>query len=98
MLRDSLQALVSHDIDLARQVCADDDNVDDEFKALREQLFHLTRNNTDMVPQASYLLLAVVYLERIADHATNIAERVNYVETGRLEQMARAHRLAGIID
>lgn len=96
MLRDSLQALVSHDLQLAYQVCADDDKVDDEFKSLREQLFHLTRNDNDMVPQASYLLLAVVYIERIADHATNIAERVNYVETGQLEQLSRTHRMAGM--
>lgn len=95
MVRDSLQALVSHDIDLARQICADDDAVDDEFKALREQLFDLTRTHSEMMPQASYLLLAVVYLERIADHATNIAERVHYVETGHLEQLARVHRLTG---
>jgi phosphate transport system protein len=96
MVRDSLQALVSHDIQLARQICADDDLVDEEFKSLREQLFHLTRKDTDMVAHASYLLLAVVYLERIADHATNIAERVNYVETGHLEQLARTHRMAAI--
>ena len=95
MVTDSLQALVIHDIKLARQICADDDAVDDEYKALRGQLFDLTRTQAEMMPQASYLLLAVVYLERIADHATNIAERVHYVETGRFEQLSRAHRLAG---
>jgi phosphate transport system protein len=94
MVKDSLQALVGHDIELARQICADDDAVDAEFKTLREQLFDLSKTQSKMMPQASYLLLAVVYLERIADHATNIAERVHYVETGHLELLSRVHRLA----
>ncbi|MBV9852558.1 MAG: phosphate signaling complex protein PhoU [Armatimonadetes bacterium] len=96
MLLQSLEALIRRDMTLARQVCADDDRVDDEFKALREQLFQLSQGDPSFTPRVAYTLLAVVYLERIADHATNIAERVHYVETGELEPLAREHRLAAL--
>jgi phosphate transport system protein len=98
MLSDSLEALVRHDIALAHKICVDDDRVDEEFKHLRTELFTLTQNDSTLIAPASYMLLAVVYLERIADHATNIAERVNYVETGHLEQLARSHRLESMPD
>ena len=94
MLRQSLEALIRRDVALAHQICADDDEVDEEFKSLREELFHLAQSNPSLTPRVAYMLLAVVYLERIADHATNIAERVHYVETGELEPLARKHRLA----
>jgi phosphate transport system protein len=93
MLSRSL-ALLRRDVRLARQICADDDRVDAEFKALREQLFGLSQNDPSFTPRVAYMLLAVVYLERIADHATNIAERVHYVETGVLEPLAQQHRLS----
>lgn len=92
MLNQSLEALIRRDTKLANQVCADDDNVDAEFKSLREQLLGLTQADGSLIAPASYMLLAVVYLERIADHATNIAERVCYVETGQMEQITRSHR------
>ena len=93
LLQQSLQALIRHDIALAIQICADDDIVDDEFKRLREQLIRLSEHDPRLIEQATYMLLAVAYLERIADHATNIAERVHYVETGEREPLARQHRL-----
>ena len=94
MLQQSLEALIRRDVALAHQICADDDRADEEFKSLREQLFQLAQNDPSLTPRVAYMLLAVVYLERIADHATNIAERVHYVETGDLEPLARKHRLA----
>ena len=82
MVHQSLESLVRHDLALAVHVCDDDDKADDAFKSLRDELLGLTQNQPSLVFPASYLLLAVVYLERIADHATNIAERVYYIETG----------------
>jgi phosphate transport system protein len=93
MLYQSLESLVRHDLKLAAQICADDDLVDEEFKRLREELIGLTQKDASLTAAATYMLLAVVYLERIADHATNIAERVHYVETGQLLQLSREHRL-----
>ena len=63
--------------------------MDDAFKALREELLTLTQREPSHIFPASYLLLAVVYLERIADHATNIAERVYYIETGDRKPLGR---------
>lgn len=89
MVQQSLKALVQHDKELAEQVCRDDDEVDEKFKELRDELLNVTQTNSNLALPASYLLLAVVYLERIADHATNIAERVTFVETGHLEPSLR---------
>ena len=89
MLAQSLQSLVRHDLPLAIQVAEDDDQADAAFKALREELLELTQAEPTRVFPASYLLLVAVYLERIADHATNIAERVYYVETGERKPLGR---------
>ncbi|MGI4789071.1 MAG: phosphate signaling complex PhoU family protein, partial [Janthinobacterium lividum] len=89
MVLQSLQSLVRHDLALAVQVCDDDDQVDAAFKHLREELLELTQQEPSRIFPASYLLLAVVYLERIADHATNIAERVYYIETGDRKPLGR---------
>ena len=89
MVLQSLQSLVRHDLALAIQVCDDDDQVDAAFKRLREELLTLTQEEPSRIFSASYLLLVVVYLERIADHATNIAERVFYTETGDRKPLGR---------
>lgn len=89
MLAQSLQSLVRHDLPLAAQVCDDDDKADVAFKSLRDELLELTQAEPSRIFPASYLLLAAVYLERIADHATNIAERVYYIETGERKVLGR---------
>ena len=97
MLSRSMEALVRHDAALTEEICAEDDRVDDLFKELREQLFGLAREDASLSAAASYMLLVVVYLERIADHATNIAERVHYVETGSLVPLSRDLRRAEVM-
>ena len=83
MVRDSLNALVRGDIDLARSVLARDDQVD----LLRDQMFRelLTymMENSAVVFPAFELILVAKNLERIGDHATNIAEDVIYIVAGR---------------
>ncbi len=90
MVRDSLDAFVARDAALARQVCARDSEVD----ALKEQIFRelLTYMMADptTIPRAIRLILVSRFLERVADHATNIAEMVIYMIEG---QMVR-HTLA----
>jgi phosphate transport system protein len=84
MLRKSLTALVDRDNEAARQIGVDDDEVD----ALYEQVFgDLLANmieDPQIIRRATYLIWVAHDLERIADRATNIAERVIYVTTGRL--------------
>ncbi|OLA96288.1 MAG: phosphate transport system regulatory protein PhoU [Candidatus Rokubacteria bacterium 13_2_20CM_69_15_2] len=79
MVKESLDAFVSRDTALAREVCGEDSEVD----ALREQVFRelLTFMMEDprTIPRAIRLILISRFLERVADHATNIAEMVIYM-------------------
>src|SRR3972149_7736609 len=83
MLKDSLDAFVSKDVELARSVILRDDEVD----ALKDQVFRelLTYMIADAntIPRALNLILVSRHLERIADHATNIAEDVIYMVIGK---------------
>jgi phosphate transport system protein len=83
MVRDSLNALVQRDVELARSVLARDDQVD----SLRDQMFRelLTymMENSAVVFAAFELILVAKNIERIGDHATNIAEDVIYLVQGR---------------
>jgi phosphate transport system protein len=78
MVKESLDAFVARDTGLARQVCAKDSEVD----GLKEQIFRelLTYMMADpkTIPRAIRLILVSRFLERVADHATNIAEMVIY--------------------
>ena len=92
MLDDSLSAFVHGDIELIDRICRDDDVVDAEYKSLREQLIQIGTRDSAMVAAASYTLIAIGSIERVADHATNIAERVAYIETGSLRRLARRRK------
>jgi phosphate transport system protein len=84
MVKESLDAFVARDTELARQVCAKDAEVD----ALKEQIFRelLTFMMQDprTIPRAIRVILVSRFLERVADHATNIAEMVIYLVEGKL--------------
>jgi phosphate transport system protein len=84
MVKESLDAFVARDAALARAVCARDSEVD----ALKEQVFRelLTYMMADptTIPRAIRLILISRFLERVADHATNIAEMVVYLVEGRM--------------
>jgi len=79
MVKESLDAFVARDTELARRVCAEDSEVD----AIKEQIFRelLTFMMEDprTIPRAIRLILISRFLERLADHATNIAEMVIYL-------------------
>ncbi|KPK44352.1 MAG: PhoU family transcriptional regulator [Phycisphaerae bacterium SG8_4] len=84
MLRRSLEALVNMDSKLAYEVCAADDEVDE----MNHQMFLIVqdqiRQHPDQTDSLIQLLSASRYLERVADHATNIAEDVIYMIEGRI--------------
>jgi phosphate transport system protein len=79
MVKESLDAFVTRDTDLARRVCAEDAEVD----ALKEQIFRelltFMMEDARTIPRAIRLILISRFLERVADHATNIAEMVIYM-------------------
>ena len=84
MLKRSLDALVRRDSALARQVCEDDDEVDNLYDQIYKDLIALMINDPTTTQRATYLMWVAHDLERIADRATNIAERVIFLVTGQL--------------
>ena len=84
MLKDSLDALINQDVDLAYQVCLDDDEVDRMNHMIYDEVKIAIKQQPDRVAYLLNLLLIGRHLERIADHATNIAEEVIYMIEGRI--------------
>ena len=95
MLRTGLDAFVRHDLVLVDETVASDDEVDDLFHLVRDDLHKIMQASPELVVEASYLLFVAHYLERMADHAVNIAERVYFVETGELANLAKSHKVNG---
>ncbi len=91
MLKDSLDAFVNQDADLARAVCRRDDEVDQLNDQVYEELLDYMRRDPKTISRAVDLILIGRHLERVADHATNIAEDVYYLVRGTTIK----HRLAG---
>ncbi|GJM21327.1 MAG: phosphate transport system regulatory protein PhoU [Planctomycetota bacterium] len=79
MLRDSLDALVRQDPDLARRVCAKDDEVDELNRRHFDILMDRMRRDPEVLDAALDYLTASLHLERVADLATNIAEDVVFM-------------------
>jgi len=84
MLRNSTQAFISRDVDLARNVVGSDDEVDDLYNQVYRELLTYMLEEPGSIQRATYLLWVAHDLERVADRATNIAERVIYLVTGQL--------------
>ncbi len=82
MLADSLDAFTKLDITLAEKVCLADNEVDDLYQQVFRELLTYMMEDPRTIGQATQLIFVGRYLERIADHATNIAEWVIYLETG----------------
>ncbi|MDX9871196.1 MAG: phosphate signaling complex protein PhoU [Clostridia bacterium] len=82
MLRDALDSYAHEDVELAHQMCRDDDEVDHIYAQILRELLTYMMENPKTITQATSLLFVGRYIERIADHATNIGERVIYQVTG----------------
>lgn len=82
MVRKSIDAHVKHDIELAKNVIAMDDQVDSLFIKVRDELIELLLQNKENADQVIDFLMISKYLERIGDHAVNIAEWVIFSVTG----------------
>jgi phosphate transport system protein len=82
MMRDSLDSLVRRDVELARSVLARDDQVDQLRDQLFRELLTYMMGDSSVVFPAFELILVAKNLERIADHATNVAEDVIYMVAG----------------
>ena len=82
MVTDSVDSFVKKDLDLARAVYAADDQVDALFEQVKQELIDMLAADATYGEQGLDLLMVAKYLERIGDHATNVAEWVEYSLTG----------------
>ena len=82
MVTDSVDSFVKRDLALARSVCAADDRVDELFAQVKQELIAHIAADAANGEQGLELLMVAKYLERIGDHATNVAEWVEYSLTG----------------
>ena len=82
MVTDSVDSFVKRDLELAREVCREDDQVDDLFNQVKKELIGLIAADADSGELWLDLIMVAKYLERIGDHATNVAEWVEYSITG----------------
>ncbi|WCF06855.1 phosphate signaling complex protein PhoU [Paenibacillus thiaminolyticus] len=81
MITDSIRAYVQEDIDLAYKMAKDDDQVDQLYSQIFRELLSYVLENPHNASQAMLLTFVGRYIERIADHATNIGESVVYLVT-----------------
>jgi phosphate transport system protein len=89
MLRVTMRAFVDRDLQAVQSVGTTlDDRVDHYYHQLFTDLLPAMQREPETVVPGAYLLLIGHYLERSADHCTNVAERVHYMETGRLKELA----------
>jgi phosphate transport system protein len=84
MVKECLDAFVSRDAELARKVCRDDRLVDDLTEQLFRELVSFMLEDSRTITRAARLTFIGKYYERIADHATNIAELVVYMVEGKI--------------
>ena len=84
MVKESIDAFVKDDAVLARKVLLDDDDVDDLMEQLFRELLSFMLEDTRTISRAIRLSFIAKYLERMADHATNIAELVVYLVEGKI--------------
>jgi phosphate transport system protein len=87
MLRGSLEAFKQRDVDLARRVCDDDDEVDALYDQVYRELITFMINDPRTIERATHITWIAHNLERIADRVTNICERVVYMVQGRIEEL-----------
>src|SRR3990167_4252916 len=91
MVKDSLDAFVQQDVARAREVCRQDDQVDRLDDQIFRELLTYMMQDPRAITRAVNLILVSRHLERVADHATNIAEDVIYLAEGKTIK----HHLAG---
>jgi len=83
MLRESLDSFVREDADLALSVCKEDDGIDALHGQMFAEMLELMRQSPELIVSGTAQLFISKYLERIADHATNIAEMVIFMVKGK---------------
>lgn len=87
MLNRCMQAFVDRDVEASKKICDEDDEVDALYDEIYTELVHLMIKDPKIIKDATYLIWTAHNIERIADRVTNIAERVVYMVTGKMQEM-----------
>lgn len=82
IVSDSIKAFATRDLELAEKLRKKDEPIDQLYKSFLKELRNCHEGEEDLIESVISLILASRYLERIADHAVNIGERVSYMITG----------------
>ncbi|PWH18270.1 MAG: phosphate transport system regulatory protein PhoU [Ardenticatenia bacterium] len=91
MLHRALDAFVRRDIEAARAIPVEDDEVDNLYNQVYRELITLILANPKNIDQANHLLWAAHNLERTADRVTNICERTIFTVTGQMAEIGKEH-------
>ena len=87
MTRRALQAFINLDVEEAKRICLEDDEVDQLNDQVFRELITFMLQDPSTINRATYLIWVAHNLERIADRSTNIAERVVFTVTGKMEEI-----------
>ena len=87
MLHRSLDSFMQHDINAAKQIATEDDNVDDLYDQVFRELLTFMAEDPKTITRATRLIWVAHNLERSADRVTNICERIVYMITGKMEEI-----------
>ena len=87
MVEGTLGALDKRDVKAARALCREDDEIDSLYDRAYQELLSTMVSDNRHVTEATYMIWVTHNLERIADRATNICERVVYLATGHVEEL-----------
>ncbi len=87
MVDRTLAALEARDVKAARALCREDDEIDFLYDRAYQELISTMVSDHTQITEATYMIWVTHNLERIADRATNICERVVYLATGRVEEL-----------
>jgi len=86
-VREGIQAFVDVNVQLARDICAQDDEIDKRYRAIFSELINQMTQTPAYVPAATALLFVAHNLERIGDRVTNICEDIIYMVSGEVEEL-----------
>lgn len=87
MLGSALKAFIDRDAEAARSIAARDDEIDNLYRAVFDELIEIMARDPTTVERGTYLLWCGHNLERIGDRVTNLAERVVFMTTGHLQEL-----------
>ncbi len=87
MLMRSIEAFINKDVETAKAICFEDDEVDMLYDQVYRELLSFMTEDPTIITRATYLLWATHNIERIADRVTNICERIVFLVTGSMEKV-----------